>query len=111
MKTLILGLGNELYGDDGIGIYIIQRLELCQLGQSFICYQWGITEVEFSKIFQPGDMADARIGNTTTTNVKYFKVAEFGQTSKACVTETMTVPSGQPLEFFQFAYASQSPVS
>ena len=27
MKTLVLGLGNELYGDDGIGIHIIQKLE------------------------------------------------------------------------------------
>lgn len=26
MKTLLLGLGNELYGDDGIGIHIIRRL-------------------------------------------------------------------------------------
>lgn len=26
-KTLVLGLGNELYGDDGVGIYIIQKLE------------------------------------------------------------------------------------
>jgi hydrogenase maturation protease len=26
-KTLVLGLGNDLYGDDGVGIHIIQRLE------------------------------------------------------------------------------------
>ena len=26
MKTLLLGLGNELYGDDGIGIHVIRRL-------------------------------------------------------------------------------------
>jgi len=26
-KTLVLGLGNELYGDDGVGIHIIQKLE------------------------------------------------------------------------------------
>jgi hydrogenase maturation protease len=26
-KTLILGLGNDLYGDDGVGIHIIQQLE------------------------------------------------------------------------------------
>lgn len=26
MKLLILGLGNDLYGDDGIGIHIIERL-------------------------------------------------------------------------------------
>ncbi len=27
MKTLILGLGNDLYGDDGIGLHIIKRLK------------------------------------------------------------------------------------
>jgi len=26
VKTLLLGLGNELYGDDGIGIHVIRRL-------------------------------------------------------------------------------------
>jgi len=26
MKTLVLGLGNELYGDDGVGIHIIRHL-------------------------------------------------------------------------------------
>ena len=26
-KTLVLGLGNELYGDDGVGIQVIQKLE------------------------------------------------------------------------------------
>lgn len=27
MKTLLLGLGNELYGDDGIGIQVVRRLK------------------------------------------------------------------------------------
>jgi hydrogenase maturation protease len=27
MRTLVLGLGNELYGDDGIGIHVIRRLK------------------------------------------------------------------------------------
>jgi len=27
MKTLVLGLGNELYGDDGVGIAVIQKLK------------------------------------------------------------------------------------
>jgi hydrogenase maturation protease len=27
MKTLVLGLGNELYGDDGVGIAVVQRLK------------------------------------------------------------------------------------
>jgi len=27
MKTLILGLGNELYGDDGVGLEVIRQLE------------------------------------------------------------------------------------
>lgn len=27
MKTLVLGLGNELFGDDGVGIHIIRRLK------------------------------------------------------------------------------------
>lgn len=27
MKTLVLGLGNELYGDDGIGIHVIRGLK------------------------------------------------------------------------------------
>jgi len=27
VKTLILGLGNDLYGDDGVGIHIIQLLQ------------------------------------------------------------------------------------
>ncbi len=26
MKTLILGLGNELYGDDGVGIHVVREL-------------------------------------------------------------------------------------
>lgn len=26
-KTLVLGLGNEFYGDDGVGIHVIQKLE------------------------------------------------------------------------------------
>jgi len=26
MKTLVLGLGNDLYGDDGVGIYVVQHL-------------------------------------------------------------------------------------
>jgi len=26
MKTLILGLGNELYGDDGVGIHVVRKL-------------------------------------------------------------------------------------
>ena len=28
MKTLVLGLGNELYGDDGTGIHVIKELRL-----------------------------------------------------------------------------------
>jgi hydrogenase maturation protease len=27
MKTLVLGLGNELYGDDGVGIAVVQKLK------------------------------------------------------------------------------------
>lgn len=27
MKTLVLGLGNELYGDDGVGIQVIEQLK------------------------------------------------------------------------------------
>lgn len=27
MKTLILGLGNDLFGDDGVGLHVIRRLE------------------------------------------------------------------------------------
>jgi hydrogenase maturation protease len=27
MKTLLLGLGNELYGDDGVGIYAVRRMK------------------------------------------------------------------------------------
>jgi len=27
MKTLVLGLGNDLYGDDGIGIHIIKNIQ------------------------------------------------------------------------------------
>ena len=27
MKTLVLGLGNELYGDDGVGIQVVRRLK------------------------------------------------------------------------------------
>jgi hydrogenase maturation protease len=27
MKTLILGLGNELYGDDGVGLEVIRQME------------------------------------------------------------------------------------
>jgi len=26
-KTLVLGLGNELYGDDGVGIHVVRRLK------------------------------------------------------------------------------------
>jgi len=26
MKTLVLGLGNELYGDDGVGIHVVREL-------------------------------------------------------------------------------------
>ncbi len=33
MKTLVLGLGNELYGDDGIGIYVIEALKKEFLGE------------------------------------------------------------------------------
>jgi len=27
MKTLVLGLGNELYGDDGVGIHVVRKLK------------------------------------------------------------------------------------
>jgi hydrogenase maturation protease len=27
VKTLVLGLGNELYGDDGVGIVVVQKLK------------------------------------------------------------------------------------
>ena len=27
MKTLVLGLGNELYGDDGAGIHVVRRIK------------------------------------------------------------------------------------
>jgi hydrogenase maturation protease len=27
MRTLVLGLGNELYGDDGVGLHVIRRLK------------------------------------------------------------------------------------
>lgn len=27
MKTLVLGLGNELYGDDGVGIHVVRQLK------------------------------------------------------------------------------------
>jgi hydrogenase maturation protease len=27
IKTLVLGLGNELYGDDGVGIHVVRRLK------------------------------------------------------------------------------------
>lgn len=27
MKTLLLGLGNELYGDDGVGIHVVRELK------------------------------------------------------------------------------------
>ncbi len=27
MKTLILGLGNELYGDDGVGIHVVRQIK------------------------------------------------------------------------------------
>lgn len=33
MRTLVLGLGNELYGDDGVGIYLIAELKRELLGE------------------------------------------------------------------------------
>lgn len=33
MKTLVLGLGNELYGDDGIGLHVIEALKKELLGE------------------------------------------------------------------------------
>ncbi|MCX7973535.1 MAG: hydrogenase maturation protease [Candidatus Aminicenantes bacterium] len=33
MRTLVLGLGNELYGDDGVGIYIIEDLKNELIGE------------------------------------------------------------------------------
>ena len=34
MKTLILGLGNELYGDDGVGVHVIRHLRKEQEARS-----------------------------------------------------------------------------
>ena len=46
MKTLLLGLGNELYGDDGVGIHIVrkireeaQNLPLGSIPQDDICME------------------------------------------------------------------------
>jgi hydrogenase maturation protease len=33
MKTLVLGLGNELYGDDGVGLHIIESLKKEFIGE------------------------------------------------------------------------------
>jgi hydrogenase maturation protease len=33
-KTLILGLGNELLGDDGVGIMVVQELRRCLCGRN-----------------------------------------------------------------------------
>ncbi|MFO7980598.1 MAG: hydrogenase maturation protease [Candidatus Aminicenantes bacterium] len=51
-KTLVLGLGNDLYGDDGIGIYIIKHImETSELEKKFsaIC-----PSVEFRPCCQTG---------------------------------------------------------
>lgn len=43
MKTLILGLGNTLLGDDGVGVHVVRRLEARCIGAGFREYMDGGT--------------------------------------------------------------------
>lgn len=49
MKTLVLGLGNELYGDDGIGIHVVEALkkELISADKSSTGILWPSGSIEF----------------------------------------------------------------
>ena len=43
MKTLILGLGNTLLGDDGVGVHVVRRLEAACAGAGYREYMDGGT--------------------------------------------------------------------
>lgn len=47
MKTLVLGLGNELYGDDAVGIHVIRKLKE-ELNHTMIEAPW-LDDVQFEE--------------------------------------------------------------
>ncbi len=73
-KTLVLGLGNELYGDDGIGIYIIQHInEKTDLKNELTSF---CESVEFKPCSQTGlSLLDVIIGYDSLVIIDTIKKA------------------------------------
>lgn len=80
MKTLVLGIGNQLMKDDGIGMYVVEALQMHHTkGQ--ICYIVGETDIDYClQVIDEFDVliiVDAVIMGKVAGEVMIFPLEEF----------------------------------
>jgi hydrogenase maturation protease len=81
LKTLVLGLGNILMGDEGIGVYTVQALEQHQLPPNVVCLDGGTGGFTLLEPLQEADriiLIDAAadgnpIGTVTRTTPRFSR--------------------------------------
>jgi hydrogenase maturation protease len=54
MKTLVLGMGNELYGDDGVGIHVVRRMKP-EVGEDIACEECSISGLAILDVIEGYD--------------------------------------------------------
>ena len=81
VKTLVLGLGNVLMGDEGIGVYVVRALELRTLPEGVECLDGGTGGFVLLEPLQSADrivLVDAAadgnpIGTVTRTTPRFSR--------------------------------------
>jgi len=54
MKTLVLGMGNELYGDDAVGIHVVRRMRP-EIGEEIACEECSISGLAILDVIEGYD--------------------------------------------------------
>jgi hydrogenase maturation protease len=98
MKTLILGLGNTLLGDDGVGILLARELEkVLSPSNGFTVMEsslWGLALIDLILGFDHVIILDAiKTGKYRVGNVHEIKVADFTGLSSASTPHFVGLPT------------------
>lgn len=78
MKTLVLGIGNEIMGDDGIGLYVVEELAGSIEGVDWeVTSESGLKLIDYLIDYDRVIIVDAIISNDRVGEVKIFSLGDF----------------------------------
>jgi len=78
MKTLVLGVGNEIMGDDGIGLYVVEELKGTIEGVDWdVTSESGLKLIDYLMDYDRVIIVDAIVSEEEVGKVSVFSLGDF----------------------------------